>query len=922
MKKNYLNFIKKSFVVFVAVALIIGSFSAPASKKVFAKAASVSISAPTPTPSPAPTPSPSPSPSGGSININTVNPIKINILPITMKTLHLLTQTLQTQLTISDPTLTLSKTYDGNTSVVVAAGTLSGVNGTDDVSVTAIANYDNENVGTGKTITVVYTLGGIDAGNYTAPADFTVSTGEITPATVNVTASSDTMIYGGIVPTITATYSPTIVPTTTAVCSTVATNLSPVGTYTSTCSGAADANYIFTYINGSVSVTPATPIISWVNPADITYGTLLSATQLDATASVPGTFVYTPALGIRLNAGVNQTLSVTFIPTDAINYTGSNATVSINVNVKPITVTVDAGQSKIYGQTDPIFTYTFSPALESGDSFTGVLVRDPGESVGAYTINQGSLNLSANYNLVFTPNTFTITAEPVVVTAISQSKIYGNTDPIFTYTSSDPTATFTGALDRTPGTAVGVYPIGIGTLVATNNYTISSFVPNNLTITPDTLTVSAVGLDKVYDGATTATVNLSDDRISGDVFTTNYTTSDFADKNVGNGKIITVTGINISGIDAANYTLGNTIASTTANITPASLTISAVGVNKVYDGIITATVNLTDNRIAGDVLTTGYTTSTFADKNVGVAKLITVTGITVTGTDAGNYTFNNATTAAADISVLPVVVTAITNTKVYDTTTNSSAIPAIVPALVGTDTSNFIETFNTAIVGTGKILTPSGTINDGNGGNNYAITFYPDNTGVIVQATPVITWPNPSFLYFGTYLTGIQLDATASVPGTFTYTPGLNTVLNPGLNQALSVSFVPNDSVNYTMATGTAYINIYNHPGSNGGGFVSTPTTTTTSVSVAPVNGQVLGAESFHFTLRLLRGSTGNEVLELQKFLNAHGFIVSATGNGSIGHESTYFGLKTELAVIKFQAANKLKADGIVGTGTRAILNK
>ena len=47
----------------------------------------------------------------------------------------------------------------------------------------------------------------------------------------------------------------------------------------------------------------ATPTITWSTPADITYGTALSATQLNATASVPGTFVYTPAAGTVLNAG-------------------------------------------------------------------------------------------------------------------------------------------------------------------------------------------------------------------------------------------------------------------------------------------------------------------------------------------------------------------------------------------------------------------------------------------------------------------------------------------------------------------------------------------------------------------------------------------------------------------------------------------
>ena len=66
-----------------------------------------------------------------------------------------------------------------------------------------------------------------------------------------------------------------------------------------------------------------TPTITWSNPADIVYGTALDATQLDATASVPGTFAYSPAAGTVLKAGDTQTLSVTFTPTDTTDYTST-----------------------------------------------------------------------------------------------------------------------------------------------------------------------------------------------------------------------------------------------------------------------------------------------------------------------------------------------------------------------------------------------------------------------------------------------------------------------------------------------------------------------------------------------------------------------------------------------------------------------
>lgn len=84
------------------------------------------------------------------------------------------------QLTISAPSLTTSKVYNGNTTAAVTAGTLSGVVAGETVTVTAAANYNSASVGTGKTITVVYTLGGTNAGNYIKPIDYTTTSGIIT----------------------------------------------------------------------------------------------------------------------------------------------------------------------------------------------------------------------------------------------------------------------------------------------------------------------------------------------------------------------------------------------------------------------------------------------------------------------------------------------------------------------------------------------------------------------------------------------------------------------------------------------------------------------------------------------------------------------------------------------------------------------
>ena len=68
------------------------------------------------------------------------------------------------------------------------------------------------------------------------------------------------------------------------------------------------------------------------------------------------------------------------------------------------------------------------------------------------------------------------------------------------------------------------------------------------------------------------------------------------------------------------------------------------------------------------------------------------------------------------------------------------------------------------------------------------------------QSTPVIYWPTPGAITYGTPLTAMQLDATANVPGTFTYSPAAGTVLSTGTN-TLTASFVPTDSTDYAPVT-------------------------------------------------------------------------------------------------------------------------
>ena len=125
--------------------------------------------------------------------------------------------------------------------------------------------------------------------------------------------------------------------------------------------------------------------------------------------------------------------------------------------------------------------------------------------------------------------------------------------------------------------------VTVGDGVNNGNYAVSYANNTTSTINKADLTVTAGGVDKVYDGTTTATVGYGDNRLGSDVLSVTGVAS-FADKNAGAGKSVGVNSIALGGTDAGNYNLLNTTTSTTASITPKALTVTANGDTKLYDG--------------------------------------------------------------------------------------------------------------------------------------------------------------------------------------------------------------------------------------------------------------------------------------------------------------------------------------------------
>jgi hypothetical protein len=140
-----------------------------------------------------------------------------------------------------------------------------------------------------------------------------------------------------------------------------------------------NTNYNTASKDVTINVQKITPTITWSNPADITYGTVLSSTQLDATASVPGTFAYNPPAGTLLSAGT-QTLHVDFTPTDTTDYNTASKDVTITVNQPPTP------------KLTPTITWTNPDDISYGtalsDTQLNAKAKDP--TTGAYIGNKGT----------------------------------------------------------------------------------------------------------------------------------------------------------------------------------------------------------------------------------------------------------------------------------------------------------------------------------------------------------------------------------------------------------------------------------------------------------------------------------------------------------------------------------------------------
>jgi len=270
------------------------------------------------------------------------------------------------------------------------------------------------------------------------------------------------------------------------------------------------------------------------------------------------------------------------------------------------------------------------------------------------------------------------------------------------------------------------------------------------------------------------------------------------------------------GVTTVAQPTGNGLLYTLAPTITPGLTGTA---SKVYDGTTTATLapgNFTaTGAVDGDTVTLTAGSASYDNRNVGTGKAVTATGITASASNGAATVYGYAvspTTASENIGVItaaPLTVTAQTDSRVYNGTASSAVAPVVTGITYDAIGTPATQTYDNRNAGTGKMLTASSLVmNDGNGGNNYAISYVADTTGVITPAALTGSITASDKVYDGTTAATIASRSLSGVIGSDSviYAGGTATFAdkNAGTGKtvtATGLSLAGADAGNYTVNT-------------------------------------------------------------------------------------------------------------------------
>ncbi len=692
-------------------------------------------------------------------------------------------------------------------------------------------------------------------------------------------------------------------------------------------------------------------------------------------------------------AGDGKTVDVSGISlggAQAANYAlaGTTATTTVNIAKRPIGVTGIVAVDRAYDGTQIVAINVGNAAVNtasivaadvgqvtvevppSGISSGTVLSKDVGQSKDVQVTGLTVSGAAASNYTVAGATGITVNITPRALTALytAANKVYdGTATAQVTASSNGILAGDVGALGfSASGAFADGKNAGLGktvnvsggflTGVERNNYALSN--PGGTAtanITPKTLTPSYLGGSRVYDGSDRAPVtSQTAGVVAGDVVAFGQTAVFSAGKNVGNGKAISISGIVLAGADAANYSLAANSANASGSITPKAITVAGLDAvtasNRVYDGTTTVAVTiptgvtLTPNSadiVAGDqvninVPAAGVTTGTMTDKNAGNNKALTITGLTLSGNDAGNYLVAGAAGVTVNIARkdLTAVYTGIT--RAYDgglaVNVSGTSADVISGDLLTINGSGLFVGPGAKNVGNGKAIQVNSAVLGGADRINY--TLLNTSGGALGGITPRILTPGYaaySRVYDGTSSASLTATGAGVVAGddlSFSQTAVFSAGKNVGNGKAISVSGISmsgTDAPNYSLAaTSTnASGNITPRPVTLTGlsgvtatdrvydGTSTVTVNLVTTGTVAPSPGDILGSDNVTVSIPSNNVTTGAMA---NKNAGPNKAVLTIAGLGLSGPDAANYSLVGTTGLTVNIAAKSLTASYLGGT--------
>ncbi len=691
-----------------------------------------------------------------------------------------------------------SRVYDATTTATTTGGALNGVLGSETVAMgTATASFADKNVGTGKAVTVsALPLTGADAGNYSVTLP-TGLTADITAASLTVSGIAGVSRAYNAGTGVTISGAPVLNGVIGSDAVTLYSSLSSgtfadknVGTGKAitipggalTLTGGDAGNYTLVTPSLTADVTAAAATVSGLTATSRAYdgGTSVATSGGSLYGIYEGDTVTMGTVTADFadkNVGTGKAVTVSQVAlggADAGNYTVTLPTgLTANVTPAALTVTGIAGVSRVYDGTvaattsggalsgvigsDTVAIDTVTAAFADKNADTGKPVTVSAVTLSGADAGNYAVTLPSGLTADITPASLTVSGLAGVSRAYNGSTgVYVSGTPVLAGVIGSDSVTLNSSVsignfaDKNVGTAKAItLPNGALAISGTDaaNYALSQPA---LSADVTALALSVSGLSatsRAYNGGTS--VATSGGSLSGiyegELVTMGAVTADFADKNVGTGKAVTVSHIALTGADAVNYTI-TLPTGLTGDITPAALTVSGMTANsRVYDGSTAATTvgGTLAGVIGSESVAIGAVSAAFADKNVGTLKPVTVSSLALTGSDAGNYTVTPPTGLTANITPAALTITGITGvSREYNNTTAASTTSGTLHGVIGSDVvaaGTITAAFADKNVGTAKPLTFSTIPLVGADAGNYTVTLPTGVTADITQRA-LATW--------------------------------------------------------------------------------------------------------------------------------------------------------------------------------------